>query len=515
MGSAAAAMALAQEETSSTAIAPEETITVQDLGVSEPKVLPTSPFYFFKEMGRSLQGFVTLNPVAKAELELKFANEKAAEIKKITETQPQNIQAVQKALENYQGTQKKLRIRFEKLSETSQNPNVDKLLDKLTDKAVKHEKLFDEIAFKFKEEGVSRAVSNAKIGSENLMGEASKKDDAAKFSSRLERVLLEEKGGDLKHARSVEIIDRFGGKATTEVKESLERLREEFSERLESDIESLIEKEGENALNKEIANTPGSSGKRAVIIEEIQKRAEERLSEALGKAMKHLETVIQKETDVAQKAKEQIERAEKMIQEVEEKMSKPTETSNIQIAEVVSNLLITAKEHLRDAKSAFEEEKYGEAFGQARSAEVLARNALKAFERERKPKTENFEQPLKELAEKIHTYQNLLKERGFTREQNKEAYELLDNAILHLGYAKEAFAQGNLENAKLHMGHAKEFLSKLSRLIEVRQIRTDEKPTILPATPVKTPAAQTACALDEECEKASVKPLERLKNILK
>jgi len=413
----AAGAVLAQEEPA--AIAPEETVTISDLGVSEPTVLPTSPFYFFKELGRSLQGFITFNPVAKAELELKFANEKAAETKKITETQPANTQAIQKALENYQKSQTRLRARFEALKETSQNPKMDELLNKLTDRVVKHEKLFDEISFKFQgKEDIVKAVRDTMAGSENVIGEASKKDDAAKFASRLEKVLLEEKGGELKHARSVEMIDRLSGKTPEAVKESLGRLREEFSEKLETDINDLLEK---------------NSGKN--------------LEENLGKV-----------ASIVQRAKEQIDRAEKAIQ------SAPAST-----------LLTQAKVHLENAKSAFEQKKYGEAFGQARSAEVIARNALKTAGEE-KPKTQNnFEQLLKELEEKISAYRNILKERSYTEEQNKDAYELLSNAVLHFGYAKDNFAKGDLEATKLHMGHVRDFLSKLSRVIEAKK-PTQTKP---------------------------------------
>lgn len=444
----AAGAVLAQE------VATEETITISDLETGEPKVLPTSPFYFFKEMSRGLRVLITFNPAAKAELELKFANEKAAEVKKITETQPQNAEAIQKALENYQKTQTKLRARFEALKETSQNPNVDNLLNKLTDRVVKHEKLFEEISFKFKEkENIAKAVRKTMEGSENVIGEASKKDDAAKFSSRLERVLLEEKGGDLKHARSMEIIDRFSGKAPTEIKEALGRLREEFSERLESDIDNLVEKKGEEALKEKITGTPGDFAKRSVIIEEIQKRTGERLSQTIGKAMSRLEEIIDKDADIAQKAKEQIDRAEKMIQEAEKKI------------QTASTLLRQAKERLNNAKSAFEEKKYGEAFGQARSAEVLARNALRSFEKE-KPETGGIKQHLSELTEKIRLYENLLKKQFSAREQNENAYKLLDNAVLHLGYAKEALAKEDLNATKLHISHVRGFLSKLADILE-------------------------------------------------
>lgn len=375
----AAGLALAQEETA--IIAPEETITVSDLGVSNAGILPTSPFYFFKEWSRNLRSFATFNPIAKTELELKFTNEKAAELKQVSENQPESAEAMQKAMENYQASQEKLRIRFEGLKETSQNPNMDKLLNKLTDRVVKHEKLFDEINLKFKnKEGVAEAVKNAMAKSQEVVGEAAKKDDPAKFSSRLEKVLLEEKGGGLKHARSVEIIDRLSEKTPNEIKESLGKLRIEFSEKLEVDIKNLIEEKGEEALNNEVAKTPGNFGKRSVIIEEIQKRAEERLSEALGKALNHVEKIMEKEADAAKKAKEQIERAEKIIQEAERKIS---ESSSEKVPEVASTLLAEAKEHLKNAKSALIEEKYGEAFGQARSAEVLARNAMRFSDRER------------------------------------------------------------------------------------------------------------------------------------
>ena len=107
-----------------------------------------------------------------------------------------------------------------------------------------------------------------------------------------------------------------------------------------------------------------------------------------------------------------------MMGEAEKKIQ---ESESGKASEVVSSLLNKAKDHLKNAVSSFSEEKYGEAFGQARSAEVLARNALKLLEKEK----------------------------------------------------------------------------------EIKQIRSDEKPTILPAAKAKIAAPQTACVIDndkEECE---------------
>lgn len=473
----------AQEET--TSIAPEETVSISDLGVQDAGILPTNPFYFFKEMKRSVQSFFTFNSVAKTDLELKIANEKAAELKEVSETQPQNTEAVQKALENYQETQTKLRERFEKLTETSQNPNVDTLLNNLTDKVVKHEKLFDEIALKFKEkEQISNTIRNTTSESENIMGEASKKDDPAKFSSRLEKVLLEEKGGDLKNVRSVEIIDRLSDKTTPEIKNSLERLREEFSKKSEQDIQNLLDKKGENTLKDAVAALPGDAAAKSVIIEEIQKRSAKDLSQTLGKTIDRLQTSIDKEININEKAGEQIERAEKIIQEAEKNIS---ESATAKINTVVSTLLTEAKEHLEKAKSAFEEEKYGEAFGQARSAEVLARNALKFFEND-VPETKNFERQLKELEEKIRTYQNLIKERELTQAQIENANELIENnAVMQLALARESLANGDLKKTKTYIDYIKLTLLKLSNILERRTIsvpaETEATPVIRQAIP--------------------------------
>ena len=60
----------------------------------------------------------------------------------------------------------------------------------------------------------------------------------------------------------------------------------------------------------------------------------------------------------------------------------------------------------------------------------------------------------------------MLKEHGFTEEQNKDAFELLGNAVLHLGYAKEGLAKGDLNATKLHIGHVRDFLTKLARILE-------------------------------------------------
>jgi uncharacterized protein len=116
--------------------------TAQTLNVSSPTVLPSSPFYFLKEIGRNIQTALTIDPVKKAELKLKFANEKLAEAEKVSETE--NASNTANALENYENELKQVQQYVEVLKKD--NPNSEKLLEKIAENTLNHQQVLDEIA---------------------------------------------------------------------------------------------------------------------------------------------------------------------------------------------------------------------------------------------------------------------------------------------------------------------------------------------------------------------------------
>ncbi|OHB03579.1 MAG: hypothetical protein A3B03_02545 [Candidatus Zambryskibacteria bacterium RIFCSPLOWO2_01_FULL_42_41] len=253
-----------------------------DLGV-DPGTLPTSPFYFVKEWRRAIQRVFTFNAVKRADLELNILNEQAAEAQKISEDDPQNIEAVKEALANYLSAHSRLAVRLRALKETSQNPNVDKLLDRIVEKTTKHEMLFEDISEEFDDKDeIKKLAKSAKDDLDEAASLASEKDDVKKFAERLK---------------------------------------------------------------------------------------------------KEAEKEIDDKEDAAQKAAEQIKEAEEKINELSSKITKEGIA-----AEKAKEMLNQAQEHLTAAKKGLAEKKYGEAFGQARATEVLARNGMKVLERETEDK---------------------------------------------------------------------------------------------------------------------------------
>jgi putative hemolysin len=124
------------------ASAAETTTTAEDLNVASPTVLPTSPFYFLKELGRNVQMFLTFAPIDKAELKLKFANEKLVEAEKVSEVG--NTAATNNALDNYQKGVEEVNQYVKVL--TKDNPNSEKLLENIVENNVNHQQILDKIA---------------------------------------------------------------------------------------------------------------------------------------------------------------------------------------------------------------------------------------------------------------------------------------------------------------------------------------------------------------------------------
>lgn len=119
-----------------------DAITAQSLNVASPTVLPTNPLYFLKEWGRNIQTAFTFDPIKKAELKLKFANEKLVEAEKVSEMN--DTEATNNALENYQKEVEKVKQYVEVL--TKDNPNNENLLEKMTENNLNHQQVLDKIA---------------------------------------------------------------------------------------------------------------------------------------------------------------------------------------------------------------------------------------------------------------------------------------------------------------------------------------------------------------------------------
>jgi len=256
------------------AVQQAESVTTSDLGVSNPGLLPTNPFYFFKEFSRNVQRVFTFNSVAKAQLEVKIANEKVAEAKKIQEIAPNDNNAIIKGVKNYQAAQERVNISLESLKTTaSTTPGFEMLMNSVAADVVSHQKVLDEMGIKASDSvDVKNAVDSAKVKIDESAATAIQ-DNPTDFANKLQNALVGSKGSDLKHFRSVEIITNIEARAPEAAKPALLKVQENLTNKLNENIQQATEVSGSAAVQRMIKEIPSNdSVQRAVTVKQLQQK---------------------------------------------------------------------------------------------------------------------------------------------------------------------------------------------------------------------------------------------------
>lgn len=359
-------------ETSAGAAVESNGVTLEDLEVKDPGLLPTSNFYFFKEFFRGLQRAVTFNAVSRAELELKIVNEKAAELKKVSESNADN-KGLERAVVNYKENSERLKLRLEALKETSANPNVDELLDKLADRVIKHEQLFEEL--KAKHEAAREKIEEAQEDLEEAAADAAERlDTAEKLKERFEKAVLNQRERNVKEIRAADVLDKLEVRIKNdEVRVKISEVRDGLIEKFDARVKSRLV--APSAVPELLQNLP--------ITEEQRLRILEQLKERTGNAevkirLENIESRVKEEVkEAARDKKEEAERMVKAASELLRDLKERIDSGDYKVVpESVKSLLLRAENHIVNAKAAFERENYGEAFGQANSAASAAKNAV-------------------------------------------------------------------------------------------------------------------------------------------
>lgn len=183
--------------------------------------------------------------------------------------------------------------------------------------------------------------------------------------------------------------------------------------------------------------------------------------------------------DPSIRASEQIQDAKKEISEAEEKIAELNVTATAPL-----QLLDNAREHLKKAEEAFDEGKYGEAFGSAVASEHLAENAKNIAEDVTEYEEESRDE-LKELDEKVaEKIEDLRKDiveleakvlkaegKGITA---SDAKGYLEEATLKLDEAKAALDQGDASVAVAKLSDAKNLRALAKVSLEGSEESSDE-----------------------------------------
>jgi hypothetical protein len=370
----------------------DEEVFAKDLGISEPKWLPGHPLYFLKDLIRGLRIAFTFNKAKKAELRLKIANEKLIEAKKLAELK-RDPKLVERALKDFEEE-------IGKISKES-GENLKKFSEKLIHQQILHQRILQRLENQVPPEVFEKIKEHRERHLERFAEIMQKVEEKTKIAERIKEELEKIKGSKFKDFKNAEFLEEIKEKLPQDVKQRIEEKREEILEKLREKLEKMPDEEKEK-FKKYLERISGNKLKHLEIISKIEaEEISDKLSDILEKAKERKIEGIEKEKISKEQAQNQIKKAEDEIKKAEEKVGLISEDEYG--GRAARRLLTLAKKHLEEAKKAFDEAKYGQAFGLAVASYHEALNSQKIIE-----KIEEIKKSPEKMKEKIEKlYPNL------------------------------------------------------------------------------------------------------------
>jgi len=300
----------------------DEEITAEDLEVSDPKILPDSPFYFLKNIWRTIRSTFTFGAVNKAELRLKYANQRLIEAKKLAE-KTNKEKLVEKTVEKYQEEMKKVKTQAERFKEKAKEDlKIDKFLNKFTDKTIKQQRLLDclEKNLSDKPEVLERIRNSRERALEHFGEVMERLEEKNQISTRLEESLEKIEGSKFKNFKNLEILINLENKIPEEAKEAIQQAQENSLKRLHEDLEQMSPQDQEK-FNEYLENIGGDQ---AVHMEILQQLNKQKSSQALNQEIQQARERAEERIKNMQENRNNAEIQERAREQEKEKIEQQT-----------------------------------------------------------------------------------------------------------------------------------------------------------------------------------------------
>lgn len=175
--------------------------------VSDPGILPDSPFYFVKGWGRTIRLFFTFDTSKKAEWELRFASEDALAIERLC--QKAECELAEKHCEKFQERFQRAIQWMERARQ--EGKDVEELIEKVKENHLRQQQVLAGVLEKVPEqarEGILNAIANSSFGLENA----------------IERIQGKHKMDQLREELNLQ-LNNMGEETRLRIQERLERKR--------------------------------------------------------------------------------------------------------------------------------------------------------------------------------------------------------------------------------------------------------------------------------------------------
>ncbi len=449
-------------------------LTLQDLGIEQPGILPSNPFYFFKSWGRTIRQTLTFSDISRVELQLEILNEQAAEVRKLAEINPDKLEGFERAVKNYIDSAVALKTRVQALKPNQVGNS--KFLDLFLDRALKHKEILDELMGRFKKNESYEEFYNLIIEAEERLTDAvavipGNIEDAKKFRDRFQSVIVKQKG-ELREFIASEFIDQLEPKIRRDARDELLKLKDSLLLRWAGRLRGLraaIDNNSvgasfsasgtENQTFNALSNFPGDAKRRLKVLDEAREKiADISVKNNINIIRQQILDTVREEGGASKaNAESAIADAGNIITEVRARLAEAENRAGI------SGILDRAIFNLAAAKNFFEDGSYGSAYSSALAASAAAKNALSSLI----VKATDYGDELQSIKQYYDALSAKTKDNGLIADQNPKIFALMKNAESQIVKTADLINSGS-DSPKIASAirELKAILSSIEQLIE-------------------------------------------------
>lgn len=411
-------------------------------------ILPTSRLYFIKEWRQGIQKFFTFDSFRKAELDFDFLKLRAGELKKLNEINPDNVNVLAIALNNYQESANRLARRLEILNGDNRTIDFDNLINDILEQVLKQQDVLDALMFR------SEFSADFKLQLDKAQGAlidilaviVQKEGLLPGFNNRfIEAVKNEDE--DIGELKSIEILDRLEEKLKPEDKESIFKLEEELLIRFAGRLESQALLPGTQALLPKFDQIPGDRLRHVKILDEIKEIVVD--SDLKSQVNIVRQSLLEKSQEAGLLNSLQAELAMKAAKNLLKEAGFLITGKDGVISKDFTQFMERVNFSLKQAQELFEQGNYSGSYGQALAASAVVKNILMRLP------AETLDDRKEELMSLRKSYDELLassKEFGLDKSKNLKLFDLFGRAEKKIAELSKTIKGATSDSDKIVLG---------------------------------------------------------------
>lgn len=307
----------------------DELVTEEDLGAEHAFILPDSPLYALKRIGRDVRRVFIFDDAKKVEQEIKDANQELADLNRLLDEKGEEVSdAVLRGFERVEEHFESIADRAPDLALEDEESRRE-VMEHLLDSEIKRQKVFEHMEGAA---GDERVLEGAQQLRERMMDRVGDVVEGVEVDTDVfDRILQNQEGSEFKDLRNLEVLKRLEEKLPESAREGIQRAEDNAFKRLREHVGQFKNAESHDRFEQYMQDFGGDEVIRYEILDTFgttidEQNIPEEVREKIKQARDLSARVFQEKFDGMQERVEDKDRLERMREHMMDRFTTEEDT---------------------------------------------------------------------------------------------------------------------------------------------------------------------------------------------